>query len=75
MLRTGCWNNVRLLNVSSEILSPGWKHEIELLWIDGDHRYEATKSPAIYNRFKYLEPMREAVVRYENHIVQLCPSM
>jgi integrase len=34
-----------------------------------------TKIAAIYNRFKYQDQMREAVIRYENHIVQLCASM
>ena len=43
MLQTGCWSNVRLLNVSSEILSPGWSNPVGLLWIDGDHRYEAVR--------------------------------
>ena len=43
MLQTGCWSNVRLLNVSSEILSQGWSDPVGLLWIDGDHRYEAVR--------------------------------
>lgn len=34
-----------------------------------------SKIAAIYNRFKYQEQIRTAVIRYENHIVQLCASM
>ena len=30
---------------------------------------------AIYNRYKYETQMRAAIVRYENHILQLCASM
>jgi integrase len=33
------------------------------------------KIAAIYNRFKYLEQMRDAIIRYENHVVQLCSPM
>jgi hypothetical protein len=43
MLRTGCAETVRLINVSSEVVSKGWEHPIGLLWIDGDHRYEAVR--------------------------------
>jgi Methyltransferase domain len=43
MLRTGCWETVRLINLSSEILSSGWLMPVELLWIDGDHRYPSVK--------------------------------
>jgi hypothetical protein len=34
---------VRLVNLSSEIVTPGWQLPVGLLWIDGDHRYEAVK--------------------------------
>lgn len=40
MLRTNCYRNVRLVNLSSEIVSVGWDKPIALLWIDGDHSYE-----------------------------------
>src|SRR5919202_1067928 len=43
MLLTDCVGTVRLINVSSEIVSKGWNKPIGLLWIDGDHRYEAVK--------------------------------
>jgi hypothetical protein len=41
MLATGAWEVVRLVNLSSEVVAPGWSHEVELLWLDGDHAYEA----------------------------------
>jgi hypothetical protein len=28
------------VNLSSEVAAPGWTHEIEMLWLDGDHTYE-----------------------------------
>jgi MMP 1-O-methyltransferase len=40
MVRTGAYRQVRLLNVSSEILAPGWTEPVALLWLDGDHSYE-----------------------------------
>jgi hypothetical protein len=41
MVRTGAYRQVRLLNVSSEILSPGWTEPVALLWLDGDHSFAA----------------------------------
>lgn len=43
MLRSGGWQNVRLVNLSSEVVTPGWQLPVGFLWIDGDHRYEAVK--------------------------------
>ena len=43
MVRTGAYRQVRLLNTSSEILSPGWKEPVALLWLDGDHSYEGVR--------------------------------
>lgn len=40
MVRSGAYRNVRLLNVSSEVIAPGWQLPVGLLWIDGDHSYE-----------------------------------
>ena len=37
MLRTGSYQNVRLINLSSEEVTPGWTHAVGLLWLDGDH--------------------------------------
>jgi hypothetical protein len=43
MVRTGAYEQVRLLNVSSEILSPGWNEPVALLWLDGDHAYDSVR--------------------------------
>ncbi len=43
LLRANCAEVVRLLNVSSEMVSGTWVEPIGLLWIDGDHRYAAVK--------------------------------
>jgi hypothetical protein len=40
MVRTGAYRHVRLLNVSSEVVVPGWAQPVALLWLDGDHTYE-----------------------------------
>jgi hypothetical protein len=37
MLRTRCYRDVRLVNLSSEEVTPGWSRPVALLWIDGDH--------------------------------------
>ena len=29
--------------MTSEEASRGWNHPVRVLWIDGDHRYEAAK--------------------------------
>lgn len=43
LLQTGLTAHVRLINLSSEIVAPGRKRPVGLLWIDGDHRYEAVR--------------------------------
>jgi hypothetical protein len=43
MLGTKCYENVRLVNLSSEIVTPGWSEPVGLLWIDGDHSYEGVR--------------------------------
>jgi glycosyltransferase involved in cell wall biosynthesis/predicted O-methyltransferase YrrM len=43
MLETGLYRHVRLLNVSGEFLSEKWPMPVSVLFIDGDHRYEAVK--------------------------------
>ena len=43
MLDTECYRSVRLINLSSEQIAPGWTQPIGVLWIDGDHRYEGVK--------------------------------
>jgi predicted O-methyltransferase YrrM len=43
MLRTGCWSNVRLINLPSVQAAVGWTQPIHLLWIDGDHSYDSVR--------------------------------
>ena len=43
MLRSGVWERVRLVNLSSEVVTPGWDKPVGLIWIDGDHHYEAVR--------------------------------
>jgi predicted O-methyltransferase YrrM len=39
MLASGAYNNVRLVNLSSEVVTPGWDKPVSLLFLDGDHTY------------------------------------
>lgn len=41
MLRTGCTESVRLINLPSQSVVETWSHSIGLLWLDGDHNYDA----------------------------------
>ena len=43
MIETGAWDLVRLVNLSSEIVTSAWSQRVALLWIDGDHRYEGVR--------------------------------
>lgn len=43
ILLVGLGEIMHLVNVSSEMVSKGWNKDIELLWLAGDHRYEAVK--------------------------------
>ncbi|MGP8068317.1 MAG: class I SAM-dependent methyltransferase [Candidatus Bathyarchaeia archaeon] len=43
ILRTQVAEIVHIVNLSSEVVVKGWREEVKLLWIDGDHRYEAVK--------------------------------
>lgn len=43
MCNTGAFNEVALINRSSEQVTPGWNEPVGLLFIDGDHRYEAVR--------------------------------
>jgi hypothetical protein len=43
MLDTGCYRIVRLINLSSQYVTPNWDKNVALLWIDGDHTYTAVK--------------------------------
>jgi hypothetical protein len=39
MLDSGCFDIVRLVNLSSELVSVAWDKRVGMLWIDGDHSY------------------------------------
>jgi len=41
MLTTRFASIVRLINTTSQVVAPGWDKPISLLFIDGDHRYDA----------------------------------
>jgi hypothetical protein len=43
MLGSKAYQQVRLVNLSSEVVSPGWRRAVGLLWIDGDHTYEGVR--------------------------------
>jgi hypothetical protein len=43
MLRSRAWRHVRLINLSSEVVTLGWNRPIGLLWLDGDHTYEGVR--------------------------------
>ena len=43
MLNSGGFENVRLINLSSEQVTPGWNQKVAMLWIDGDHSYDGVK--------------------------------
>jgi len=43
ILRCGVAEIVRLVNLPSQVVASGWQQPVGLLWIDGDHRYEAAK--------------------------------
>lgn len=43
MVRSGCFRAVRLLNVSSEVITPGWQLGVGMMFIDGDHTYEGVR--------------------------------
>ncbi|GAB4370816.1 MAG: hypothetical protein Kow0062_05840 [Acidobacteriota bacterium] len=43
MLATGCWRIVRLVNLSSEVVTPGWTEPVGLLFLDGDHSLEGVR--------------------------------
>jgi predicted O-methyltransferase YrrM len=43
IVNAGVAEVVRLVNLSSEVVTPGWSQPLGLLWIDGDHRYPAVK--------------------------------
>ena len=51
MLHAGATDEVRLVNLSSDVIAPGWTTPIGLLWLDGDHAYEG-----VARDFRVWEP-------------------
>lgn len=43
MLRSEAYRRVSLINLSSEIITPGWSEPVGFLWIDGDHTHEGVR--------------------------------
>lgn len=44
MMRNKLYRHVRLVNLPSRVVAPRWEQPVALLWIDGDHEYEAVRS-------------------------------
>ena len=63
LLRAGVVEQVRLVNLSSEVVTPGWQLPVGLLWIDGDHRYEAVRRD-----FEAWEPHLRGYVAFHDTI-------
>lgn len=51
MLELGLFHIVRLINLGSDSLNDRWPVPVSLLWMDGDHRYEA-----ISHNFTHWKP-------------------
>jgi hypothetical protein len=67
MLQSKGYERVRLINLSSEIVTPGWREPVRLLWIDGDHSYEGVRRD--WDAWKaHLLP--RAVVAFDDSINQ-----
>jgi hypothetical protein len=65
LLRAGVVEQVRLVNLSSEVVTPAWQLPVGLLWIDGDHRYEAVRRD-----FVCWEPHLRGKVAFHDAIQQ-----
>jgi hypothetical protein len=63
LLAAGVVEQVRLVNLSSEIVAPGWNLAVGLLWIDGDHRYDAVRRD-----FECWEPHLRGLVAFHDTI-------
>jgi len=63
LLQAGVVEQVRLVNLSSEVVTPGWQLPVGLLWVDGDHRYEAVKRD-----FECWEPHLRGLVAFHDTI-------
>jgi glycosyltransferase involved in cell wall biosynthesis len=52
MAKTGAFKEVALINLRSEEVVPGWREEVGLLFVDGDHRYCAVRRDIeLWDRF------------------------
>lgn len=51
MLRTGVFNDVSLVNLSSQDVTSGWREPVGLLFLAGDHRYEG-----VSHDFEHWDP-------------------
>src|SRR5947208_12926468 len=63
MLHAGATAEVRLVNLSSDVIAPGWTTPIGLLWLDGDHAYEG-----VARDFRVWEPHSQTVRRSRSTI-------
>ena len=63
LLEAGVVEEVRLVNLSSEVVAPAWQLPVGLLWIDGDHRYEAVRRD-----FECWEPHLRGKVAFHDAI-------
>jgi predicted O-methyltransferase YrrM len=59
------WEVVRLIELDARLVSKAWNNPIGLLWIDGDHRYEAVKAD-----FQCWEPfvLENGVIAFHDSI-------
>lgn len=65
MLSTSSYHIVHLINLSSEIVTPGWNRIVGFLWIDGDHREGAVRRD--WNCWRsHLAP--DAVVAFDDSV-------
>lgn len=71
-LRAGVVEAIRLVNLSSEVVAPGWNRPVGLLWLDGDHTYEGVARDWRAWR-PHLLP-RAAVAFHDSNDPQLGPA-
>jgi len=43
VIKAGVAEQIRLVNLSSEVVSKGWSRPIGMLWLDGDHSFEGVQ--------------------------------
>lgn len=55
ILKLDLVNRVRLINLQSQDVSKCWESSIDLLWIDGDHRYEEVRED-LFCWSKFVKP-------------------